>query len=83
MTSPEKIKEYAEEFIANKSTLRRTSKKYGISKSALHNYFRNKLKEIDESLYIEVKKLLKENRELAPKRGGLASKKKLKTKKQK
>lgn len=83
MTSPEMIREQAEYFLQNKSTLRKTAAQFETSKTTLHKNFRVYLKEIDESLYFEVKALLQENRESAPLRGGLALKKKFEAAKKK
>lgn len=83
MTSPEMLRKQAEYFLCNKSTLRKTAEQFETSKTTLHKNFRVYLKEIDESLYWEVKALLQENREAAPLRGGLALKKKLEVAKKK
>jgi len=57
-------------------TIRKTAKIYGYSKSTIHNDVSIKLKEIDQSLYEQTKKILNENFAQKHLRGGDATKKK-------
>lgn len=72
------ILECAEYFVKNKSTLRKTAKAKGISKSCVHKYFTDYLPLITDSLYLEVKALLFKNWEEKHIRGGNATRKKYK-----
>lgn len=55
-------------------TVREVSKLIGYSKSTVHNDLTNRLKEIDYSLYLDVKKLLEYNKKVRHIRGGEATK---------
>jgi len=56
------------------STIRDAAQKFGISKSTVHTYMKNKLLEIDYGLFLKVKRVLQQNKEDAPRRGGIALK---------
>lgn len=62
--------------IKNKSTVRSTAKKFGISKSTVHKDVSQRLKKINNNLYVEVKKVLDINKNERHIRGGLATKEK-------
>ena len=74
----EKVKKVAKYYVEEKSTVRETAKKLSISKSTVYFYLTERLKDIDNELYIKAKKLLKENKEERHIRGGRATKKKYK-----
>ncbi len=69
------IKE-AKFMLENKSTVRETSKIFGVSKSTVHYDISNKLKEIDFGLYEDIKKLLEYNKSIRHVRGGNSTKSK-------
>lgn len=62
--------------IENKSTVRETAKKFYISKSTVHKDIVERLQSFDKSLYLEVKRVLDENKAERHLRGGLATRKK-------
>ena len=71
----EKVKEVARFYISNKSTVRKTAKHFGISKSVVHVYLSRYLKDIDEELMSAANKILSNNKKERHIRGGLATKK--------
>jgi len=64
--------------IENKTTVRATAKKFGISKSTVHKDVTQNLRKINKSLYYEVKSILEQNKKERHLRGGEATKKKYK-----
>lgn len=66
----------AKYIIENKSTVRSTAKKFGISKSTVHKDVSQRLKKINNNLYLEVKKVLDKNKQERHIRGGMATKEK-------
>ena len=64
--------------IENKSTVRATAKKFGISKSTVHKDLTERLYYANRPLYTEVKKLLEYNKSQRHIRGGIATRKKYK-----
>lgn len=66
----------AQYIIQNKATVRSTAKKFGISKSTVHKDVTQRLKIINKSTYLKVKKILDKNKEERHIRGGLATKEK-------
>lgn len=56
--------------LKNKTTIRATAAAFNIPKSTVHNYFKNNLKHISNSLYTQVKNLLKSNFEIKHIHGG-------------
>lgn len=56
------------------ATCRKTAKKFGISKSTIHNDMTLKLPQLDKKLYNEVANTLKHNKEERHLRGGLSTK---------
>jgi putative DeoR family transcriptional regulator (stage III sporulation protein D) len=62
--------------IENKSTVRDTAKKFGISKSTVHKDLTDKLYKINLFLYNEVDKILQMNKSERHIRGGEATKQK-------
>ena len=66
---------YLAHYIINsKDTVRGAAKKFGISKSTVHKDVSERLKKINPSLAIEVRKILDENKAERHIRGGMATK---------
>ena len=61
--------------LENKCTVRECAQVFGISKSAIHSYMKNKLKYIDIDLYQEVRSVLEYNLSVRHLRGGESTKK--------
>lgn len=74
----QRILEVAEWYVTNQSTVRETAKQFGISKSTVHKYLKNYLRDINYELYLECLKILKKNLEERHIRGGLSTKLKYK-----
>ncbi len=70
---PEELAYY---ILEEKTTIRKTAKKFNISKSTVHNDLSKKLRQINLSLYLKVQKLLDKNFSERHIRGGEATKKK-------
>lgn len=64
--------------IENRTTIRATAKRFGISKSTVHKDLTQRLKLCDQDLYLQVKALLEVNKAERHIRGGLATKQKYK-----
>lgn len=64
--------------VENKSTVRATAKKFGISKSTVHTDITVRLKRINPALFSEVRKVLDINKEERHIRGGIATREKYK-----
>ena len=62
--------------VENNATVRATAKRFGISKSTVHKDVTQALKNINKSLYLDVKSVLEKNKEERHLRGGEATKKK-------
>lgn len=62
--------ELANYILENQTTIRATAKAFGIPKSTVHHDLSVKLKYINYSLYLEVKKLLDENFSIKHLHGG-------------
>lgn len=73
-----KLGEY---IVENKATVRSAAKKFGISKSTVHKDVSERLKNINATLYKEVKNILKINKAQRHIRGGYATKNKYAMKK--
>lgn len=69
--------------IRTHATVRQTAKEKGIGKTLVHKYLVEYLPELDYERYLKVRKILDENKEEAPKRGGKAVQVKWKEMKQK
>ncbi|MFB0920288.1 MAG: sporulation transcriptional regulator SpoIIID [Oscillospiraceae bacterium] len=74
----ERACELANYIIENKSTVRATAKKFGVSKSTVHKDLTERLYYANRSLYTEVKELLEYNKSQRHIRGGIATRKKYK-----
>ena len=72
----ERCEKMAIYLIDNKSTVRDTAKKFGISKSTVHKDLTDKLYKINLFLYNEVSKILEVNKKERHLRGGEATKRK-------
>ena len=72
----ERAIEIAQYIIETQATVRQTAKKFGISKSTVHKDCAERLKTINPSLAIEVRKVLDVNKQERHIRGGLATKEK-------
>ncbi len=66
----------AKYIIENEATVRSTAKIFGISKSTVHKDVSQRLKKYNNSLYIDVKKILDKNKQERHIRGGMATKEK-------
>jgi len=77
----ERCTELAEYIIENKSTVRRTAQRFGISKSTVHKDITEKLEKLNPSLYKDVKQVLELNKAERHLRGGEATKLKYKLQK--
>lgn len=66
----------AEYIVENKTTVRAAAKKFGISKSTVHTDVATRLKQLDPSLYTDVRAVLDVNKAERHIRGGLATKEK-------
>ena len=62
--------------IENNATVRATASRFGISKSTVHKDVTQTLKNINRSLYIDVKSVLEKNKKERHIRGGEATKQK-------
>ncbi len=62
--------------IENNATVRATASRFGISKSTVHKDVTQTLKNINKSLYLDVKSVLERNKEERHIRGGEATKQK-------
>ncbi|MCI8965032.1 MAG: sporulation transcriptional regulator SpoIIID [Clostridia bacterium] len=60
--------------IDTKDTVRGAAKQFGISKSTVHKDVSQRLKSINMTLYMEVRKILDENKAVRHIRGGMATK---------
>ena len=70
----ERVITLAEYIIENKSTVRATAKKFGISKSTVHKDVSERIWEINKSLARQVEAILCENKADRHIRGGIATK---------
>ncbi len=68
--------ELGEYIIANKSTVRESAKKFGISKSTVHKDVTVRLKRINPVLCAQVRQVLNINKEERHIRGGIATRNK-------
>lgn len=72
----ERAVELARYVIENKSTVRETAKRFYISKSTVHKDIVERLKVFDRNLYLDVKRVLDENKAERHLRGGMATRRK-------
>lgn len=64
--------------VENRTTVRCVAAKFGISKSTVHKDITQTLSRINKPLYLEVRKILEQNKRERHLRGGEATKKKFK-----
>ena len=74
----ERAIELGEYIVENNTTVRATARKFGISKSTVHSDVSSRLRKASPSLYIEVRKVLENNKAERHIRGGQATKEKYK-----
>jgi len=72
----QRIKEEADYYIKNDSTVRATAKRFGVSKTNVHIDLTKRLKDLDDDLYFQVRKVMNKNKKERHLRGGLATKRK-------
>lgn len=77
----ERAMKLGEHILNNKATVRSAAQKFGVSKSTVHKDVSEQLKQINPSLYKEVKIILELNKSQRHIRGGLATKNKYLNKK--
>ena len=70
--------ELAEYIVENQTTVRAAAKKFGISKSTVHNDVSERLRKLNPELYNDVRKVLDVNKAERHIRGGMATKRKYK-----
>ena len=70
--------ELAHYLIENRTTVRAAAKKFGVSKSTVHQDLSERLPLYDRPLYLQVKAVMEENKAQRHIRGGLATRKKYK-----
>ncbi len=74
----ERACELANFIVENKTTVRETAKRFGVSKSTVHKDLTERLYYANRPLYFEVKELLEFNKAQRHIRGGMATRKKYK-----
>ena len=74
----ERAVELGEYIVEHKATVRATAKEFGISKSTVHMDVSDRLKNVDPTLYIQVRQVLDVNKQQRHIRGGLATRRKYK-----
>mgnify|MGYP002517232620 CR=1 FL=1 len=79
----DRVKQMAKYLISTKSTVRKTAKMFGISKSTVHYDLTKRLPKANYFLYLKVKKILEINFAEKSFRGGEATKNKYKNQKTK
>ena len=71
-----RARELAVYLIERRTTIRDAAKHFSVSKSTVHKDLSERLKEIDHSLYVQVKEILEQNKAERHLRGGDATKRK-------
>ena len=74
----QRAKELALYMIENRTTVRAAAKKFGVSKSTVHQDLSERLARCDRALYTPGKAILDENRSQRHIRGGMATRRKYK-----
>lgn len=74
----QRVIETAQYFINHNSTVRETSKQFGVSKSTTHKDLTERLPRINPILYEQVNNIIEKNKQERHIRGGIATQKKLK-----
>ena len=75
-TMEERACELAVYIIETGATVRNCAKRFGISKSTVHKDLSQRLRQCNRSLYIQVRKVLEQNKAERHIRGGLATREK-------
>lgn len=73
-----RIKEETKYILDTKKTIREVAKKFKVSKSTVHKDLHERLKNINNKIYNEVKELMKKHTEIRHINGGEATKNKYK-----
>ena len=68
-----RARELAVYLIERRTTIRDAAKHFSVSKSTVHKDLSERLKEIDRSLYVQVKEILEQNKAERHLRGGAAT----------
>lgn len=76
----QRVIDSAKLFLTKCSTVREVAKLTGFSKSTVHKDLNERLANVDEELYMKVRKLLEYNKQVRHIRGGMATKKKYQNK---
>ena len=71
-----RARELAVYLIERRTTIRDAAKHFSVSKSTVHKDLSERFKEIDRSLYVQVKEILEQNKAERHLRGGDATKRK-------
>ena len=71
-----RARELAVYLIERRTTIRDAAKHFSVSKSTVHKDLSERLKEIDRSLYVQVKEILEQNKAERHLRGGEATRRK-------
>lgn len=71
-----RVLEIAEYTLKTKSDVRRSAKKFGVSKSTVHQDLHKRLLEIDSKLFLQVEDILVENKHVGQLLGGEATRRK-------
>ena len=69
----ERAVELGRYILANKATVRRAAKQFGVSKSTVHKDVAQRLRTIDPPLYRQVRQVLEVNKAQRHIRGGMAT----------
>ena len=69
----ERAVELGRYILANKATVRRAAKQFGVSKSTVHKDVAQRLRTIDPPLYRQVKQIVEINKAQRHIRGGMAT----------
>ena len=72
----QRAQELAVYMIENRATVRAAAKKFGVSKSTVHKDLTDRLKHINQGLYLQVKEVLDVNKQERHIRGGMATRRK-------
>jgi putative DeoR family transcriptional regulator (stage III sporulation protein D) len=72
----ERCVELGHYIVENKSTVREAAKKFGVSKSTVHIDVSERLRNVQPSLYTQVRKVLDTNKQERHIRGGMATREK-------
>ena len=74
----ERAIELGEYIVEHEATVRKTAKKFGISKSTVHKDVTERLKKSNHALYTQVQQVLLHNKKERHIRGGIATREKFK-----